>query len=299
VSALGLAHEYVSRGWPVFPVAPRSKEPFGRLAPRGVYSATLDALTLERWFRAAPDLNVGIACGDVSGFFALDVDPRNQGDETLGALEAEHGSLPITPRSLTGGDGLHALYRMPTAARLVGKIGPGLEIKSTGGYIVAPPSVHPSGGRYRWDLGALPTETPIADAPPWLLELACGAQRPALAPAVGRAADTFFAAAFAAAGWLGRELHNGAIAARCPWLESHTDDRGDGHDSSTVLLPPTHDARIGAFKCSHAHCVDRGRDEVLRTLPKTAIAVARAAHPAAFRCLVYVLARAAAGRSAS
>lgn len=171
--ACDLAVAYAARGWAVFPLSPRSKEPLGRLAPHAAYSATTDAELVRSWFRAAPDANIAIACGAVSGFFVVDVDPRNAGDETLGGLEARFGALPETPRALTGGGGAHYLFALPRGTRLRGKLGVGIELKSTGGYIVAPPSVHPDTGRaYAWDAAADPDDTPIADAPDWLLDLA-------------------------------------------------------------------------------------------------------------------------------
>jgi hypothetical protein len=45
---------------------------------------------------------------------------------------------------------------------------PGVDIKADGGYVVAPPSVHPSGHEYRWHHQCLPDETPLADLPSWI-----------------------------------------------------------------------------------------------------------------------------------
>lgn len=172
-AVLDLARRYVERGWAVFPLLPRSKHPFGRLAPHGVYSATTDAELVATWFRAHPAANIALACGEASDFFVVDVDPRNGGDETLGELVARFGPLPETPRALTGGGGEHYLFALPAGVRLRGKLGVGIELQSTGKYIVAPPSIHPDTGReYAWDVGSLPSETPLALAPMWLLELA-------------------------------------------------------------------------------------------------------------------------------
>ena len=59
--------------------------------------------------------NIGIVTGAESGVVVLDVDPRNNGDKTLADLEAKFGALPKTWRFVTGGGGLHILFRTPAA----------------------------------------------------------------------------------------------------------------------------------------------------------------------------------------
>jgi len=174
--ALRLALAYVARGWPVLPLAPRSKVPDGRLAAHGVLDATLDPDLCRAWW-AAGERGVGLACG--VAFDVLDVDPRNGGDSTLLALVAEHGELPQTPRAITGGGGSHLLL-VPVGGARNGAVrgAPGLDWKTRGGYIVAPPSWHPNGVRYEWDPAARPSKVALAQAPAWLQELA----RPVTAP---------------------------------------------------------------------------------------------------------------------
>jgi putative DNA primase/helicase len=132
----------------------------------GLNDATTDAKRIRAWWRARPNANIGIALPE--GVIAVDIDPRNGGDRTLAALEAEHGPLPATRTQDTGGGGEHRLFRISVAAKqLRGKLGMGIEIKKLGGYIIAEPSNHESGGAYRWrDWSA-----PIADAPAWLIEM--------------------------------------------------------------------------------------------------------------------------------
>lgn len=136
VQAYALA--YAALGWPVFPVEAGGKAPVGRLAPHGVKDATTDPETSRRWFSGAA-WNIGIACGGPAGFFVVDVDPRNGGDETLAGLEARHGALPDTLTQRTGGGGRHLLFKHSERVHR-GTLGAGLDVKSTGGYIVAEPS---------------------------------------------------------------------------------------------------------------------------------------------------------------
>ena len=142
---------YAKRGWRVFPCRPKTKEP---ATTHGFKDATTDKATIIRWWRRMPAANVAIATGAVSGLVVLDVDPRNGGLRSLAELERVHGSLPETPRVSTGGDGEHYYFAAPTDASLKsGVLAEGLDVKADGGYVIAPPSLHPSGRRYRWDVG--------------------------------------------------------------------------------------------------------------------------------------------------
>lgn len=168
MTSLAAALAYARQGLAVFPLSPRSKAPFAET--RGHLDATTDGLVLARcWPR--PDANVGIACYP-SRLVGLDVDPRNGGDGSLADLEREHGPLPPTWRALTGGGGLHVMFRAPTDITLIdGPIASGIDLKANG-YLVAPPSLHPNGERYAWEIGYEPGTLPLAPLPSWLLQLA-------------------------------------------------------------------------------------------------------------------------------
>lgn len=119
------------------------------------------------------DVNVGIVTGAVSGLAVLDVDARNGGDETLRDLTAKHGPIPDTATVLTGGGGEHLYFRLPGGVALRSCVlGPGLELKAEGSYVVAPPSLHAWGRQYDWELGRDPRTLPPAPLPDWLLRLA-------------------------------------------------------------------------------------------------------------------------------
>jgi hypothetical protein len=101
----------------------------------------------------------------------LDVDPRHGGDETLRDLVARHGPLPDTPTVLTSDGGCHFYFARPAGEKVHGRdVGPGVQLKADGGYVVAPPSIHPSGWRYSWEVGRSPDDLPLAPLPSWLLE---------------------------------------------------------------------------------------------------------------------------------
>lgn len=182
---LEAALSYAQRGWCVFPVYEMTgdgcacsravcdrpgKHPRLRAWPK---AATTDRATIVGWWTRWPDANVAIATGRRSGLFVLDVDPRHGGDDSLFELEREHGHLPPTVEGHTGGDGRHLFFALPSAKTGIGnshgKVGVGLDVRADGGYVVAPPSRHASGGRYCWSVDGDPAEVPLADPPPWLL----------------------------------------------------------------------------------------------------------------------------------
>src|SRR5262249_15529618 len=86
-----------------------------------------------------------------------------------------------------GSGGEHILFRHVTGLRnSASKVGPGIDVRGDGGYIIAPPSSHASGRRYTWSVDHHPLDTPIAGAPDWLKELAyrpaAGTQTPVAQP---------------------------------------------------------------------------------------------------------------------
>ena len=174
--------------FPVFPVADdgrcacgrdcgrdAGKHPIGSLAARGLLDATVDSAAVAQWWALWPDANVGIRTGAPAGVWVLDVDTGTGGDVALDALEAENGGLPPTWAVETGGGGLHLWWRqnVATVPTRAGRIGAGgLDVRGDGGYVVAPPSRHRSGARYRWAAAWSPQAVPLAEPPPWLLALA-------------------------------------------------------------------------------------------------------------------------------
>lgn len=150
---LDAALSYARQGLAVFPLMERDKVP---AVEGGVKSATTVETVIMNGWGSRPGMNVGIACGSASGGLVvidLDVHPEEgeDGTETLRVWEREHGSLPATATSLTGSGGVHLLYRTNSVVRNSVNKELGVDIRSDGGYIVAPPSVHPNGTRYEFE----------------------------------------------------------------------------------------------------------------------------------------------------
>jgi Virulence-associated protein E/Bifunctional DNA primase/polymerase, N-terminal len=245
--------------------------------PAGVKDATTDAATIARWWSTWPRAHVAIAAG-ASNLLVVDVDPRNGGDDSLAELEAAHGPLPPTPRQLTGGGGVHVLFRRPDRKHVRGPrhgLGRGVDVKADGGYIIAAPSGHLSGRGYVWEIGSSLDDLPIADPPAWLLERLDTRSLRDATPATTAVTDGLLGAALEAAGWLGRPLGLDKSAARCPQEDQHT--TGSRFNGSTVAYAPQKPGGLGWFHCSHGHCGELTPDDVLEALPAATVTAARAA----------------------
>jgi putative DNA primase/helicase len=157
VAARGEAAEYRRLGWSPIPIKERSKEPnLLELQPYLSRKATKEELDAWAWS------GVGIATGPGSGILVLDVDGP-EGEEQL----RKHGHTP-TPIVRTASGGLHLYFKHPAHEVKTGiRVAPGLDVKASGGYVVAPPSIGPNGKPYEWIVS--PEEAELADPPEWLL----------------------------------------------------------------------------------------------------------------------------------
>ena len=159
------ALDYASRGWPVFPVEPGGKRPLGRLVPHGLKDATTDAEVVEGWWNKVPEANVGLVTGVTFDVFDVDTD----GWPSVAGLTVEHGPMTLGPVAMTPGGGVHDLF-MPTGLGNRAGFLPGCDWRGAGGYIVAPPSLHPNGGTYEWAIAPDDPELPLVEAPAWLVK---------------------------------------------------------------------------------------------------------------------------------
>ena len=172
---LECAMEYAKLGWQVLPVhtiidgkcscgkpdcTSAGKHP---ATPNGVKDATFDPDQLKRWFGNGHLYNIGIASGLESKLAILDIDPKHGGDKTI-----KQYTVPRTLKVITGSGGCHFYFADPEGAmrNSSGKLGDGLDVRGTGGYVVAPPSLHASGAEYRWAID--PRAMQLAQVPAWM-----------------------------------------------------------------------------------------------------------------------------------
>ena len=163
---LEAALEYAKGGWVIFPlhgINGQGQCTCGRAECRnpgkhprtehGLKDATSQEETIRSWWSRWLDAGIGLATGVESGVFAIDVDPRHGWDKTLADLDCKYGKLPLTRESRTGGGGRHLVFRISEGEIIrnsAGKLGPGLDVRGEGGYVVLAPSLPCSGNRYEW-----------------------------------------------------------------------------------------------------------------------------------------------------
>lgn len=174
LTKLHIAKALKARGFRVFPVTPGAKAP-PLLADWPNRAAKTEAEVEVLW-AAMPDANVAIHC---AGLVVVDVDIRNGGGISLETLNDIY-HIPVTLTTRTPSGGRHLFFRLAegqAVSNSAGKLGKGIDIKTTGGYVVAPGS-DTEAGRYHFE-----ADVPIAEAPTWLLDL-LGTRTPkATAPA--------------------------------------------------------------------------------------------------------------------
>lgn len=196
---------YAGRGFPMFPIAPRTKLPLIRsphpkgspergkcrgecgLDGHGCYDGTTDLERLSRWWHAYPGALIGFSTGHQ--FDVLDLDHKVEDDGSVVdggeiidqyAEDRAHdwGGL-VDPAVMMGvgtpGGGLH-LYVAPVVgsgnrAPIIDPTLRGCDWRTFGGLVAAPPSWSAKRGRrYVWAPGHEHREPPVC--PPWLASLA-------------------------------------------------------------------------------------------------------------------------------
>ncbi|OGI24852.1 MAG: hypothetical protein A2287_08370 [Candidatus Melainabacteria bacterium RIFOXYA12_FULL_32_12] len=184
IDNLEMALNYAKLGFKIFPVynittngecscgKPECKDAGKHpRTPRGHLDATNDQKVIKKWWEEHPDSNIGVNCKQ-SGIIAIDTDNHEgkaNGVTAFEVLQDENEKIPDTPTSITGGGGKHILFKAPNC-ELRGQLQEGIDIKYNG-YIILPPSNHESGEEYEWYHDQSPFDIPIAECPPWLLDM--------------------------------------------------------------------------------------------------------------------------------
>jgi len=138
---LGAALEYLENGFYVFPLMPKTKIP---LTQNGFKDASNDPKQIKSWYRQYPNANIGIATGEISGLLVIDLD----GKELPKEWPLMSGALKVKTSR-----GWHFYFKYPEGQNIASRIkvnGHNIDVRANGGYIVAPPSIHPDGGRYEF-----------------------------------------------------------------------------------------------------------------------------------------------------
>ena len=152
---------YAQRGWHVFPVHDKTPR-----TTRGHLDASVEIDVIESMLTTTKATGIGVACG-VSGLCVVDLDGE-QAITDWTSLAGHHGGHTPTLVAETAA-GLHIYFqtRDPRALSTTGRLAPHVDTRGRGGYVVAPPSRHPTGARYRWR----DPDAPLAAVSRWLLRL--------------------------------------------------------------------------------------------------------------------------------
>jgi putative DNA primase/helicase len=157
------------RGWHVFPCNPKDKRP---LTEHGLNDATIDRTIIKEWWEKWPHAMIGVRTGPESGFFAIDLDvDSDKGVDGVAAFEGlkNGGDLPETITTQTPRGGQHLWFKYVSGVtNSAGKIAPGVDVRGSGGYVIAPPSRRADGAEYQF---LIDNSDGPADAPKWLLKL--------------------------------------------------------------------------------------------------------------------------------
>lgn len=193
------ASEYVDQGWSILPVKPEEKRPFITNWMQYTHTKATKDMVLN-WFSNLAGAGVGVVTGKVSNMVVLDVE-----SDCPYPIEDLLKRYPTQMYSRTGSGGYHLFYQYPTTVTHVSnrvRIFDGADLRADGGFIVLPPTMHPSGNRYEWvkrgPLGAFPTALLELQAQPkvqndgWISELLRGVSEGGRNDACARLAGYFF-----------------------------------------------------------------------------------------------------------
>ena len=150
---LNAALQYAAAGLKVFPVG-RNKQPFFPWKD----NATTDEKTIREWWARYPDANVAYLTGKYAEnlfLTVIDLDTHNEAKNGIAELEKwqleNKFPFPETLTVTTGSGGKHLYFFTDKPGKSAANYLPGVDVRSKGGYVVAPPSVHESGSLYKWD----------------------------------------------------------------------------------------------------------------------------------------------------
>jgi bifunctional DNA primase/polymerase-like protein/primase-like protein/uncharacterized protein DUF3987 len=141
------ALELLDYGISVIPIVPRGKKPPYKFQWKEFQKRRATPEEVEAWFEKWPDANLAIVCGAISNLWVFDI------DGPAGAEWFRRECRKSTAYSKTGKPhAFHAFYRPPEGVVIKNAVGyrSEVDIRGEGGYVVCPPSIHPSGVAYAW-----------------------------------------------------------------------------------------------------------------------------------------------------
>jgi bifunctional DNA primase/polymerase-like protein/primase-like protein len=141
---LKAALKYQKMGFSVIPVKPDKKPYLMTWAEYQKIKPTENAI--KKWWTTWPDANPAIVTGEISNLMVVDVD-SDRGHEDLNKLMPE---TLTTPTATTPGGGWHYYFAYQNGLPNKARVFSDCDIRTDGGYIIAPPSIGENGKTYAW-----------------------------------------------------------------------------------------------------------------------------------------------------
>lgn len=165
-SLLHTAHLYTLKGWPVFPCCEQGAKMKAPYTTHGFKDATTNPAQILKWWDRYPNALIGLPTGPDTGLIIIDCDIRENGDGVFNFQKLisiqDFNALQFTPTVKTPSGGLHYYYLLPIfETPLKSRLTNFVDIKSKGGYVIAPGSVLPNGKKYKWDLNKEPSNSQL------------------------------------------------------------------------------------------------------------------------------------------
>jgi hypothetical protein len=172
MTLLDVTLNYLKAGFCPIPITPRDKKPLVKWT--ALKFALPSVADLHSWFEFRDELNVALVTGH-NGLTVIDFDTLDIYREWLAWASAEIPHIARATQRVFTSRGMHLyvhLQELPATGPLLDAQGQrvGIDIKARGGYVLAPPSIHPSGAHYRAGNGWVLSACRLSDVlPPGLL----------------------------------------------------------------------------------------------------------------------------------
>ena len=134
---------YANKGYSIIPVS-HNKKPL--IKWQRYQTEKADAEQIQEWWSKNPNANIGIVTGKISGLTVIDLDSQ----EAIDKIESMWPESFSTPIATSPRGGQHRYFKYNPEIHTVAGILPETDIRSDGGFIIAPPSQNGK-GCYKWN----------------------------------------------------------------------------------------------------------------------------------------------------
>jgi len=136
------ALEWRRNGYSVFPIELRGKRPLVKWSAYA--NAPAPVSQLMRWFKG--NLNMAVACGGEKHLTVVDFDTQSGYYKTLSQVDGDIRGIIDRTYKVKTGRGMHVYFNVESRSRK--NVKEKIDVKGDGGYVLVPPSLHPSGSIY-------------------------------------------------------------------------------------------------------------------------------------------------------